>query len=257
MQALTLLTLIALSIVALYFIIMFTLRYFAKKRDQGIPKIETYEVQKTEKKIPTGRKDKKGKPVMKTVIVEQVVEQPAYRPYHALKTNKNKTKIRYWKDKFLDRFLAAKVVLINLELSNGFFKQFLVVEHEGGFVWRKKKYIFDNESKYYILDSRIWAYDFHEEFTLPIKRKIPVASIKGSLEQSGISEVEYATNPTTLERFMTAKIAEGIMRGQQLDVFLKQMRLIGIITMVAVLIHLLIFLQKTGVFAQVKIPGIT
>jgi hypothetical protein len=56
-----------------------------------------------------------------------------------------------------------------------------------------------------------------------------------------------------LERFMTAKVAEGIMRGQQIDEFLKQIRLIMIITMISSILMLVLFVQKTGMLKQV--PG--
>jgi len=117
--------------------------------------------------------------------------------------------------------------------------------------------LFDNEAKYYIIDSKLWCYDYHENFTLPIKRKIPLTHIKKSLEHSNISEVEYATNPSTLERFTISKIAEGIMKGQAIDEFMKQIRLLLIIAMVTAVIHLALFMFKSGMLQSIKIPGVT
>jgi hypothetical protein len=70
-----------------------------------------------------------------------------------------------------------------------------------------------------------------------------------------LTEVEYAANPSVLERFMTAKVAEGIMRGQMIDEFLKQNRLIWIITMVAAVLMLLLFIFKTGMLKEVPLIG--
>lgn len=246
METWTLIALIVIGMSSIYFLILLGIRRLAKGRKLGTPKIEMYGVRKV--KTVVGKK---------TIVTEEVIDKPEYQPFHALKTNKSKRSIRYWKDWVLDKLFTSKVVLINLELQNGFHKQFLVIEHDGGFVWNRKKYIFDNESKYYVIDSRLYAYDFHESFVLPIRRKIPITTIQSSIDTSGISEVEYATNPSTLERFMTAKIAEGIMKGQQIDVELKQMRLMLIIVTVITLAHFLFFLQKTGVFAAVKVPGLS
>jgi len=152
-------------------------------------------------------------------------------------------------------------------------RQFLVIENDGGFRYQNKKYIFDNESKYFVIDAKLWAFDFHEAYVMPIKRKvklstkktitieedlgfpikreIPITQIRKTLEHASISEVEYASNPSTLERFIVARIAEGIMKGQQLDEWMKQLKLFLIITMVAGIIHLILFMFKTGMLSNI------
>jgi hypothetical protein len=153
-----------------------------------------------------------------------------------------------------ERLFPERTVLINMELTNGFHKTFIVIENDDGFKYRGKKYIFDNESKYYNMDAKLWTYDYHENLTLPLKRKVPVGKIKTTMEQSGISEVEYMLNPSTLERFTIAKIAEGIMKGQQIEEFFKRFQLLLIITMVGCLIHLILFLIKSGMLESVNLP---
>ncbi len=178
-------------------------------------------------------------------------------PFDAVRTGKSRLTIKYWRAHFLERLNPETSALISMELLNGFHRLFIVKEKDEGFQYRGKKYLFDNEAKYYIIDSKLWCYDYHENFTLPIKRKIPLTHIKKSLEHSNISEVEYATNPSTLERFTISKIAEGIMKGQAIDDFMKQIRLLLIITMVAAIIHLVLFMFKSGMLQQIKIPGVT
>ncbi len=199
---------------------------------------------------------KKKKPeIKKNYVKEPEVVEEHTKTYNFARQGK-KTSIRYWKDTFKDKFMGNRTVLVNMELSNGFRKIFIVAESEGGFRYRGKRFIFDNESKYYVMDARLYCYDFHEDFSIPIKRVIPVADIKKSIEMSNITEVENATNPATLDRFLKAKIAEGIMKGQQLDIIFRQLKLIGIITMVTTIIYLLLFLFKTGMLQSIKIPGI-
>lgn len=164
---------------------------------------------------------------------------------------RSKMDFKYWKDKWHEKVAARKVVQINMELVNGFHISMLAVEKEGGFTYRKKQFIFDGDSKYYNMSSKLWCYDFHESFSLPIKRILPVVDIRKTVEAAGVSEVEYATNPSTLGQFVTAKIAEGIMKGQALDEAIRRLLWITIVGAGASIILLLLFAQKTGMFDQV------
>jgi len=169
---------------------------------------------------------------------------------------KSKMSLDYWKTWYLDKFHGSKVVLINMELTNGFHRLFLVKEKDEGFVFRGKKYIFDDDSKYYNIDTKLYVFDYHEQITLPFKRKFPVTNVKKTIESTEGIDTEYAINPATLQRFMTAKIAEGVMRGTQLDEFMKKLQMFLIVTMIATLTHLIIFLYASGILQNLKIPGI-
>ncbi len=177
------------------------------------------------------------------------------KKFNFLFTKKSKFTFKYLKTWYKNKYYASRTILINMELINGMHDTFMILDKEGGFHYMKKKFIFDNDAKYYNINARLWCYDYHELFALPIKRKIPVNAIKSTLEASNISEVEYATNPTTLERFIVAKIAEGIMRGQELDEMLKRITILLVITALVSIAHMLLFAQKSGIFAQIKIPG--
>jgi len=144
-----------------------------------------------------------------------------------------------------------------MELTNGMHRTFLVVEKERSFKYKKGVYLLDDDSKYFNIDAKLWQYDFHENYCLPIKRIIPITDIKKVLESANITEVEYASNPMTLERFIVARVAEGIMKGQQLDEFMRQLRLMAVIIMVTVIVHLLLFAWKSGMLQAIKIPGVT
>lgn len=203
------------------------------------------------------------------------------KPYDVLRTNKSKMSLRYWRDILREKMRPEKTILVNMELLNGFHRLFLVTENDEGFKYRGNKYLFDNEAKYYLIDSKLWCYDYHEKFTLPVKRniiidpkkrktleikeeyglpirrRIPLTTIKTSLEQSGMTEVEYATNPSTLERFTISKIAEGIMKGQALDEVFKFLKMMLILAVVGIYIHLVLYLFKSGALQAVKIPGVS
>lgn len=242
--------------VALLFAVLFF--YFI----QVISKSSSKNVQKTVKQesevVPVVSIQKTLSPKLKPAYELPSIEEDSFEDYHdakgfnVLKDNKSKWTFKYWKDWYVDRAHPASTALVNMELLNGFHKLFLVKEKDGGFKYKGKKYLFDNEAKYYLIDSKLWAYDYHETFSLPIKRVLPVTKIRKTMEATGISEVEYATNPKTLEQFAVSKIAEGIMRGAELDAVFKFLKLMIIIILVVVVIHFLLYAQKSGIFDQVS-----
>ncbi len=161
-----------------------------------------------------------------------------------------------WKAWFLDKYFPGKLVLINMELNNGFHRLFTTTEKEDGFQFRGKKFLFDDDSKYYNIDAKLYTFDYHESIVLPFKRKIPVNDVKKTIESTEGIDIEYAINPSTLQRFMTAKIAEGVMKGTQLDAFMQKLQMFLIVTMVGVLVHLALFLYASGILQNLKVPGI-
>ena len=162
----------------------------------------------------------------------------------------------YLRDWYLEKYHGGKIVLINMELTNGFHRLMKVKEKDEGFLFRGKKYIFDDDSKYYNMDAKLYVFDYHEQIALPFKRKIPVTAIKQNIESTDGIDVEYAMNPSTLQRFMTAKIAEGVMKGTQLDEFMKKLQTILIVTMVASLAHFALFLYASGILQNINIGSI-
>lgn len=171
--------------------------------------------------------------------------------YYKRRQRTIKEKVKEW---YLRKYKKGHIIMINMELSSGNHRTFIVTENKEGFKYRQKKYLFDNQSKYYNSDFGYYAYDFHEELSLPIKRIVPINDIRTSLETLDVTEVEYAINPTTLERFETSKIAEGIMKGQKLDDFMKKVLVLLVIIVVVTLLHAILFMQKAGIFAQIKMP---
>lgn len=156
--------------------------------------------------------------------------------------------IRGYLNRRMRRKHPDKVVLIRMEMNNGQFKEFLVAEDEkDGFKHSGKKYIFDLDARYYVINSNIWAYDFHESLTVPVKRTIPVNEIKSTMEHSDITEVENAINPVTLERFIKSEIAQGILQGATIGRLFKVMLILLIIILVISAIGLLIGLYDSGV----------
>ena len=138
-----------------------------------------------------------------------------------------------------------------MELFNGMNRLFVMKSKGQGFQYKKKHYLIDDDSKYYIIEAKMYCYDFHEGFVLPIKRKIDITGIRKGMQNSEVSEIEYSTNPETLQNFMVAKIAEGIMKGAELDKWMKQIRIMLIVAILTALLHFFLYAQKSGVFEKV------
>ena len=162
--------------------------------------------------------------------------------------------LTYWKSWYKEKYFPTRVVLINMEMINGFHRTFKVVEKDGGFVFNNKQYIFDDDSKYYNMDAKLYVFDYHENICIPFRRKIPVTAIKKTIEDTDGIDIENAVNPSTLQRFMTAKIAEGVMKGTLLDEFLRKLQMFIIVIMVAVLVHLALFIYGSGMLKNIQVP---
>lgn len=168
----------------------------------------------------------------------------------------------YFKKKAIFRFTLPLInkkstsVFINMELTNGMFKHFVTNENNATFKFAKKLYHLDAELKYYSIDFKMWCYDFHEEYSLPIQRKLKINTIKKAIETSQITDVEYLTNPSLLEKFSVSKIAEGIMQGQQMAKVFQMIMVISLIAAAASVGMLVLFIIKSGMLESVRIPGV-
>jgi hypothetical protein len=154
--------------------------------------------------------------------------------------------INWWK-----KGRARKVLMVNMELKNGNHRSFIVYTSENGFVYNKARYLFDNESSYYNVDFRFWCFDYHEDFTLPIKRIIPLKKITDQLSVD-YDEIENLVNPNTAEKFVTSEVAKAVMSAGAFLDFLKNSRMLWIIELIVGIINFLLLLNLSGVFDKLK-----
>jgi len=163
---------------------------------------------------------------------------------------------RNWKEKIQDHFTKKKLgslCVINMELANGRHRTFYIAEADNSFKWKGNRYIFDPVMKYYNNDFGLYCYDYHEKFNLPIRRVFPINDVKTAIESSSMIESEYATNPSTLERFMNSAIIEMMLRGGAIDKMIKIIVIIISIVALISLIHLILYMYQSGVFENLNI----
>lgn len=170
-----------------------------------------------------------------------------------------------------------KVVLVKMEMNNGRFREFLVLEDAGSFIFNKNRYVFDLEQKYYIIDRDIWAYDFHESLSLPIRKKVVLTEdvdkflslveeksrkpippkiesneIRKLVENSNLIDVESSLNPTTLKHFTDSEVIKQVLQGAMLGKIFKVMFVLIIIIGIVVLLMFFLDLYHSGIFEKIS-----
>jgi hypothetical protein len=168
------------------------------------------------------------------------------------------------------------VVLIRMELNNGRFTEFFAVEKEGSFFYKDCQYIMDLQQKFYLIERDIWAYDFHESMSLPIRKnlkvnddieelltkieeasrlpkasRVPVDDIKTIIDSANLIDTETSLNPRVLRNFTIAELAKQIMQGAMLGKIFKIMFILVIVIAIIALINLIVSLYASGVFEKI------
>jgi hypothetical protein len=166
----------------------------------------------------------------------------------------NISKLKNWLDfktmkyKLSSSLHPLSTCMVNMQLTNGTFFQFVTRINDGGFKFDKGFYLIDDLQKYYISSSKMWAFDYHEELCFPIRRTINVTDIKKDLYESNEVELETAVNPVSLQKFMESTVIQKLLAGAELEDAMRMMKMLSIITLVVVSISLLILLKIAGLF---------
>ena len=157
-------------------------------------------------------------------------------------------------EKVKDRIWPERTFLIRMEMRSGDHTEFKKTIKESFFKYLGGTYLVDESLKYYVISSKCYALDYHQDCCLPIKRRIDVKKIKETINMSGSLECGASTNPSTLDQFVESKIAEGVMKAQAVDEFLKGIKIMIIIILILGVIHFLLFIKASGMFSNIKMP---
>lgn len=246
------------------------MRSFSKV-DKRVREIETAENQKNYIKKNTDISGRKRIPEAEIMPEKFYYEAKAFTQTYGLSNGQiRKEKKIYTKN-------PDKVVLIKMEMANGQFREFLAVEDLGCFFYKKSQYVFDSAMKYFLIERNIWAYDFHEYLTLPLRKyfaiseklekllqpeidnarrkplnpHVDVNEAKTLIENSQLVDVEASINPTTLKRFTDSEVIKQVLQGAMLGRIFKIMFILIIIMAVFLLMILLTTLYHAGIFEKV------
>lgn len=152
--------------------------------------------------------------------------------------------LREWKD----AKKSDKTFMINMELRNGMHTHFLTLLKNKYFIYEDGIYIIDDEYKYFDVSSKIYCLDYHQECCLPLKRRFDVKEIIQALESNEAIETETSIDPKSLKIFMESDIIQKVMKGAEMEEWIKFIKLMLIV--IAVITSLILILLIKVVFGK-------
>ncbi len=239
-----------------------------------------YSKKKKKPKVKEVKKEPE-KPILDPKLTKTLESGKFYyesEPYYYFKHVKGRW--RRWRDLRKARKNPHLAVRISMELNNGRHREFLAIEDEKrGFIYNKGRYVFDPDKKYYIVDSNIWGYDYHEELPVPIKKDVVLSDeikdqiikindsirdnskkpvkrtynielIKELLSQSMLTDIKDAFNPQVLQRYLKSNFIEGLINSGNLPKLIRVFLVIMIIVAFLSLLTFGIMLYDSGLITK-------
>lgn len=194
------------------------------------------------------------KELKQAINKEKVFQDEEELKSFILKKSHSKTSLKFWKEWFLEKYYPTDIILIQMETSTGFRRLFIIKKSDDGFKYKGGNYLFVDSQKIYNVDAKLYQLDYHQDCSLPISTKLPVDKIKQTLESLKDLDISHSVNPSVLHRFIKSKIAEGILKGTQLDEFMRKLNTFIMVIMVAVLVHLVLFIYASGILKNIQLP---
>jgi len=159
-----------------------------------------------------------------------------------------------FKAKVKEFFDPTQMILINMELSAGDHAWFYIDVNNKRFHYKGGVYVIDTEMKYYVLQTKCYCLDYHQDFVLPIKRHFDVAAITKTMDATqsvSLDKIPQATNPYTLKKFIDSEVIEKVLAGQQLSDTLRSLKLLAAISAIASVLMLIVYMFKSGMLSSV------
>lgn len=150
-----------------------------------------------------------------------------------------------WQREWADRKKPHQSFIANFELRNGMFASVYVKLSKEWFDYEDGRYIIDDDLKYYSVSSKCYMLDYHQDCAIPLRRRFNVNLVKEQLANSNNDEIqtETAINPTSLKIFMESDIIQKIMKGAEMEQWIKFIKLMLIVIVVICAVILLILLK--------------
>ena len=175
-----------------------------------------------------------------------------FKKYKLRNERTGKIKIMAWlfPNKLIDE------IIVNMEFVNGTHDRFIVDGTKEWFEFKDGYYVIDGSLKYWCGGSGRFELDYHQNFTSPIRREWDIAGLRDAITEThrvqGKDFEIMSTNPRNLKVFIDSKVVEGVMRGQQLQEFIKRWNLALLLLIILNVIHLIVYLAKSGVLKGLK-----
>lgn len=236
--------LILLSFLFGLFVIAWIWMYLNERKSRKCKAAENKRTFKIFKNKEKKKKDKVIKEEKEDYKDENIIKYLSFNPFTWFSIIRIKNS---WKE----FFSPHKLLLIHMELNNGYHRHFLVKENRESFKYQGKMYILDPDPKYkkWCISSKYYMYYFHESLSLPLEITVPTDLIKKQFSKSEKhQEITLALNPDSLDKFQSSSIVQAILQSAALQTTFRLLMIIGFITMIATIILLGLFAHSQGYF---------
>lgn len=156
------------------------------------------------------------------------------------------TDLEGYKREFKDAKKPGKTFMVNMELRNGMHTHFMVILQWGYFDYEGGRYIIDDDYKYYDVSSKIYCLDYHQDCCIPLKRKFNINAVYTAVSTSTDIETDTSINPKSLKTFMESDIIQKVMKGAEMEAWIKFIKLMLII--ITVINGIILILMIKAVF---------
>jgi len=169
-----------------------------------------------------------------------------YKLYYANRI-KSILDIQSYKNKLRSVYFPLSAVLINMEMSNGNFIQFVARIKDSGFIFANGFYLIDENLKRYNQTARMYMFDYHEEMCFPVDKRIKVQDIKDELIKNDHVELDTAIKPITLQKFMESTVIQKLLAGAELEDSLRFIKIMIILNLVISIGIILLTLKGSNI----------
>jgi len=203
---------------------------------------------------------------------------------NVLKTIKG---FKQWRAKRKFKKKPDQFVLVRMTMVNEVVREWIVRADAKGFKFNKGRYIFDDTNKFFNATAKMWCYNYSEQINLPIKtthalnnklndtntfikkkinlynverssnesNQLNVDELKEHIESAGVTDVENAVNPISLERYLVSDFIQSLIKHGTTLKILKIILIIVAIVGFFAFGSFILDLQTSGVLGELGIGG--
>lgn len=142
-------------------------------------------------------------------------------------------------------FNRSTIIKVNMFLENGDETSYLVNVKNGMFEFKGNPYIINPDYFYYNFHDRFYCLDYHEGFTLPVKRVINLNDLKKGFKDAS-PEISYIVNPALAKAWLKSDGIAKIMSGSKFTKLLTTIFWLIIIVLILSGITLMVIIFKIG-----------
>lgn len=168
------------------------------------------------------------------------------------------TALSKW-ESFKYRFTKSTTFFIVMRLRNGSRTQFTINTTNPYFDYDGGTYIIDEECKFLMSSSNMYALEYHQDISLPIRIHVDVKNIvSASKNVPAAVEVEKFMNPFSLRQYVVSKFIQDAVKGAgKLTEEINMIKLIIIVNLILSVLIMIVMLKSTKMLDNIHIPGFT